>query len=183
MSDGGLAGTGYASGSRSSTPEDMMTLRRSTLVAALVAALVLLSAAARMVEAQSGRTHLGPRLSYHLDLEKIGIGAQFSVPLTGNLEFYPSIDYFPVSNATFWNLNADLKYRIATESINWLYLGAGLNLAHRSAGGSDNTRAGVNGFVGIESRRGPVHPFGELRLTVNNGTSGQIAAGLNFTLR
>jgi hypothetical protein len=157
-----------------------MTLRRS----ALATALTLLSATAGTVQAQSGQTHLGPRLSYHFDVEEAGIGAQFSAPLARNLEFYPSFDYFLVSNGTFWHLNADLKYRIATESINWLYLGGGLNVARRSAGNFEDTSVGVNGFFGVESRRGRVHPFGEVRLTANDGNSSAIlAVGLNFTLR
>jgi len=157
-----------------------MTLERSTLVTALV----LMSAAAGTVQAQTGQNHIGPRLSYHFDVEELGVGAQFSVPLARYLEFYPSFDYFLVSSGTLWHLNADLKYRIASESIDWLYLGAGLNLAHRSVGSVDDTRAGVNAFVGIESRRGRVHPFGELRLTVNDdNSSAQLAAGINFTLR
>jgi len=150
----------------------------------LLTALVLMSPTVATVQAQSGQTHLGPRISYHFDLEEIGIGAQFSTPLARNLEFYPSFDYFLVENGTFWHLNADLKLRVAGESAEWFYLGGGLNIARRSAGNFENTSAGVNGFVGAESRMGRVHPFGELRLTANDGNSSlQLAVGLNFTLR
>lgn len=157
-----------------------MTIRPS----ALLTALVLISVPAAAAEAQSGQTHLGPRVSYHFDLEEIGIGAQFSTPLARNLEFYPSFDYFMVENGTFWHLNADLKLRVAGASAEWFYLGGGLNIARRSAGNFEDTSAGVNAFVGAESRTGRVHPFGELRLTANDGnSSGILLVGLNFTLR
>jgi hypothetical protein len=98
-------------------------------------------------------------------------------PIVRHLEFYPSFDYF-IDSGSFWNLNADLKYRIPSESVRWLYLGAGLNIAH---GGGD-TQAGLNLLAGIESLKGRVHPFGEFRFTANHGSTGQIAVGLNFTL-
>ena len=143
----------------------------------MATALVLASALGGTVQAQTSRLHFGPRVSYQFDLEKLGIGAQLSVPIAHYLEFYPSFDYF-IDSGSFWNLNADLKYRIPSESVRWLYLGAGLNIAH----GSDKTRAGVNLFAGVESLKGRVHPFAEFRFTANHGSTGQIAAGLNFTL-
>jgi hypothetical protein len=151
-------------------------------VAAVAPAFVLASALAGTADAQTNRLHLGPRVSYQFDLEKVGIGAQFGAPIARHLEFYPSFDYFFVDNGTFWNLNADLKYRVASESVNWLYLGGGLNIARSGAGSVHDTRAGLNLFAGAESLKGRVHPFAELRFTANDGSTGQIAAGLNFTL-
>jgi len=149
----------------------------------LATALLLTSAMAGTAQAQTSQLHLGPRLSYQFDLEEFGIGAQFSVPIAQYLEFYPSFDYFFVNNGSFWNLNADLKYRIATESINWLYIGGGLNIARVSGDDFDDTRAGLNLFAGVESLRGRVHPFGEFRFTANDGSTAQVAIGVNFTLR
>lgn len=149
----------------------------------LATLLVLSSALAGTAQAQAGQMHLGPRVSYQFDLEEFGIGAQLSVPLARQLEFYPSFDYFFVEPGSFWHLNADLKYRIATRDINWLYLGGGLNVARRSVNDNDNTGAGINAFVGAESRAGRVHPFAEFRFTSNDGSTAQLSAGLNFTLR
>jgi hypothetical protein len=146
-------------------------------ISKLATALVVASALAGTAQAQTSRFHLGPRLSYQFDLEKLGIGAQFSAPIVPHLEFYPSFDYF-IDSGSVWNLNADLKYRLPSESVHWLYLGAGLNIAH----GGNNTQAGLNLFAGVESLKGRVHPFGEFRFTANHGSTGQIAAGLNFTL-
>ena len=149
-------------------------------VSRLATTLVLASTLAGTAAAQTNRLHIGPRLSYQFDLEKIGLGAQFSVPVANRLEFYPSFDYFFVDDGSFWNLNADLKYRIAQASIRWLYVGAGLNIARVSNGASD-TNAGLNLLAGAESLKGRIHPFAEFRFTAGDGSTAQIAAGLNFT--
>jgi hypothetical protein len=155
-----------------------MPFRISRLAGALVLGFALGGAA----EAQTNRLHLGPRLSYQFDLDKIGIGAQFSAPIARYLEFYPSADYFFVSDGSFWSLNADLKYRITATSVRWLYAGAGLNLARSGGVGASDTKAGFNLFAGAEPLEGRVHPFGEFRVTVGNGSTAQVALGLNFTL-
>lgn len=148
----------------------------------MAAAFVVTAAVAGGAEAQTNRMHLGPRVSYQFDLEELGIGAQFSIPLVRHLEFYPSFDYFFVDPGSFWAVNADLKYRVASEAIHWLYLGAGLNVARYGVAGVTDTQAGANAFVGAESLGGRIHPFGEFRFTVGNGSTALIAAGINFTL-
>lgn len=148
----------------------------------LLAALVLSTAIAGTAQAQAGQIHLGPRMSYQFDLEEFGLGAQLSVPLVPRLEFYPSFDYYFVDPGSLWNLNGDLKYRPSPGAA-WLYLGGGLNIARSSSGDNSNTDAGVNAFLGMESRAGRVHPFAEFRFTNNNGSTGQVSVGLNITLR
>lgn len=149
----------------------------------LVTVLALSSAVAGVAEAQGGRLHLGPRVSYQFDLEEAALGVQFGAPLARNLEFYPSFDYYFVEPGSFWNLNADLKYRMPAESAGWLYVGAGLNMARRSVNENSSTDAGLNAFLGVESRAGRVHPFAEFRFTANDNSTAQISLGLNFTLR
>lgn len=151
-------------------------------MAAAFAVAAALAGSAGSAEAQTTNLHIGPRVSYQFDLKKPGIGVQLGVPLIRYLEFYPSLDYFFVDVGSFAVVNADLKYRIATESINWLYVGGGLNVRRSGAGGLTATRAGVNALVGVEPLQGRIHPFGEFRFTVNNGSTAQISAGLNFTL-
>ena len=143
----------------------------------LAAALILTIALAGTVQAQTKNFHLGPRVSYQFDLEKVGIGAQFSAPIVHYLEFYPSFDLY-LNSGSVWNLNADLKYRIAAATVRWLYVGGGLNVAH----GGDHTQAGLNLLAGAESLKGRIHPFAEFRFTANHGSTAQISAGLNFTL-
>jgi len=157
-----------------------MPFRPSHRIAVLTLALTVAGTAA--AHAQTTSMHLGPRVSYQFDLRDVGVGAQFSAPIGTYLEFYPSFDVFFVNHGSASNLNVDLKYRVGNRNSNWLYLGAGLNLARRSGGDVSHTDAGLNAFVGAESLRGSVHPFGEFRFTANDGSTGQVSFGLNFTL-
>lgn len=170
-------GDDYASESVTYPTEELPMAHRIPRIAT---ALGLATALAGTLQAQTNRLHLGPRLSYQFDLKEFGLGAQFSVPVARHLEFYPSFDYYFV-DGSFWNLNADLKYRIASASVRWLYVGGGLNIA-RSSNGASHTNAGVNLLAGAESLKGRIHPFVEFRFTANDGSTGQISLGLNFTL-
>lgn len=154
---------------------------RLTLSAALTTAAVL-SMAPVAGHAQTHRRHIGPHLSWNFDASKFGLGAQFSTPVARHADFYPSADLFFVSPGSLFAINADLKYRAGGEGWNWLYIGAGLNISHRSASGISKTSAGVNLIAGAESLQGRTHPFGELRLTVGDGSTAQIAVGVNLTL-
>lgn len=149
------------------------------LAVALAVGLTLgVSSAAQAQE----RSHFGPQVGYNFDYEAAVLGAQFTVPIARQLEFYPSFNYFFVDVGTVWAVNADLKYRLAVESVEWLYLGGGLNVTRTEVSSFSNTDAALNLLAGIESRRGNIHPFGELRLTVGDGSTVQLVGGLNFTL-
>ena len=155
---------------------------RAALVVAVLAVSTITSA-----HAQKNSAHLGPRLSYNFDAEAIGLGVQFGVPIASHLEFYPSFDVFFVDVGSLVGINADIKYRIGRADISWLYVGTGLNIASWSydnygEGNNDtSTDAGLNLFFGIESLKGRVHPFGEMRFTLSSSTTAQLAGGLNFS--
>jgi hypothetical protein len=155
---------------------------KTALTRVLMPTLLALAIASR-VEAQTSHMHLGPHVAYNFDAERFGIGAQFSVPIARHLEFYPSVDYFFVSPGTWMDFNADLKYRATTDgSLNWLYVGGGLNVTRVSVSGASSTDPHANLFLGAESLKGRIHPFGELRAIIGDGSTVQIAAGLNITL-
>lgn len=153
---------------------------RAMLARLAVVVVVCTVAVATVAEAQQ-QLHLGPRLSYNFDAEEFGLGAQFSYPVARRIEFYPSFDYYFVDPGSLWALNADAKYRVPTEG-EWLYLGGGLSIARASFNGNSATDAGLNLFGGLETRIGRIHPFAEGRLTLGDGSTFQISAGLNFTL-
>jgi hypothetical protein len=156
----------------------LMKIRSTFLV---LAALVL--AGSVPAHAQTSALHLGPRLSYNVDAEMLGVGAQLGVPVARQLEFYPSFDIFFPDQGSSWALNMDLKYRVSSELRNWLYVGGGLNLSgNKPDRGESNTRARANLLAGVESLRGNVHPFAELRAILGSGSTMQLSAGLNFTL-
>jgi len=127
------------------------------------------------------RSHFGPQIGYNFDYEALVLGAQFSAPIGQHVEIYPSFNYFLVDGATVWALNGDVKYRLPLEG-EWFYVGGGLNLTFADFGGGSNTDAGLSLIAGFESRKGNVHPFGELRFVVGDGSTAQLAAGLNFTI-
>ena len=137
---------------------------------------------ANVAQAPTHRSHFGPRVSYNFDAERMGLGVQFSTPVTSFLEFYPSFDTFMVSPASLWALNGDLKLRLAGENLKWLYFGGGLNITRAAQSGLDNTETGLNLFGGFETNTGSVHPFGEMRMSFADGSSLQLSLGLNFTL-
>ena len=145
-------------------------------------ALALLAAGSLPAGAQTKAMHIGPQIAYDFDVEEIGIGGQFSAPLMRRLEFYPSIMYYFVDPGSFWNVNADLKWRVAADRPNWLYVGGGLNLARASAGGESDTDAGLNLLAGAESLKGRIHPFAEARLVLSDGSRFQLGVGLNITI-
>ena len=149
--------------------------------AALFAAVLVVGATAT-AQAQTHRTHFGPRLSYNFDAEAVGLGVQLGLPVASHLEFYPSLDVFFVDVGSLLGINADIKYRVGRADASWLYVGTGLNISRFSFNGNSKSDAGLNLFAGAESLKGRVHPFGEIRLTVGNGSTAQLAGGLNFTL-
>jgi hypothetical protein len=63
-----------------------------------------------------------------------------------------------------------------------MYAGGGLGILSRSVGDNSNTDLGANIFFGIESRVGRVHPFGEARVKLHDGSRFQLIGGLNFVL-
>ncbi len=146
-----------------------------------VVALAMLPALTAVAAAQTDRLHIGPQIAYDIDAKKVGLGVQVGVPIMRRLEFYPSFMLY-LGDGSFWNINADLKYRVASSQPHWLYIGSGLNISRSSAGGFSNTNLGLNLFVGAESLKGRIHPFVEPRLILGDGSRFQIAAGLNFTL-
>ena len=149
-------------------------------IAALTLALVTAHSAA--ASAQTNRMHIGPQLAYDFDFEEFGLGAQLSVPVARRLEFYPSFMWYFIGEGSLWNVNADLKYRVLSNQPHWLYLGTGLNISRFTNDGVGNTDAGLNLFAGAESLKGRIHPFGEARLIIGDGSRFQLAAGLNITL-
>lgn len=155
----------------------MRSILRSIGAAAVLAAL-----AAPAAHAQVGTNHIGPRIGYNIDAEVLTLGGQFSVPIGRRLEFYPSADIHLVDDGSMFGVNIDLKYRVPAQGMQWLYLGTGLGIIRRSIGDFSDSDIGLNLFAGVESLSGRIHPFGEIRFLVADGSQAQIVGGLNFTL-
>ena len=135
---------------------------------------------AGVLEAQR-RAHFGARAGYDLDVDEFAMGAQVTVPVTRRLDFYPSVDRYFIDPGSLWSMNADVKVK-PTPRADWLYLGGGLNVMRRSVGPTDDTDAGFNMLLGVETQRGWIHPFADGRLTLSDANRFMVAAGLNITL-
>lgn len=153
-----------------------MKSRRVTL---LLAGLLL---ACFTVPAHAQRAHIGPHFGYNFDMDRALIGAHMLLPLSTDVEFYPSFDYYLVNPGSAVGFSGDLKFRVPTGYGSAFYLGGGLNFQNASAGGTSNNDTGWDFLFGLESRRGAAHPYIEGRVLGHNGTSFQIGAGLNFTI-
>jgi hypothetical protein len=145
-------------------------------------ATVLLAFAAASYAAAQARPHLGGHIGINTDFEDFYLGAHGTFPLSRIVELYPSFDlYFP-DNGTLLGINGDFKFLIPTDRGFGFYAGPGLGILYSSFDDEDDTSVGLNLFGGIESRRGKVHPFLEVRTLVHDDTSFQLAFGLNITL-
>jgi hypothetical protein len=134
------------------------------------------------VPAHAQRAHIGPHFGYNFDMDRGLIGAHMLLPLSADVEFYPSFDYYLVDSGTRIGLSGDLKFRMPTGYGSAFYLGGGLNFQDASAGGVSNNDTGWDLIFGLESRRGAAHPYIEGRVIGHTNTSFQIGAGLNFTI-
>jgi hypothetical protein len=142
----------------------------------------MLGATGSVASAQTGRTYVGPRITYNFDFEEVAIGGQLGLPLTTALDFYPSLDIFLIDEGSLLGINADLKFRPGTVGTSPLYVGGGLNLSRRSINDRSNTEPGLNLFGGLEGRSGSVRPFVELRAILADQSMVQLSGGINFAV-
>lgn len=153
-------------------------------VRAVAVALVLLAGVSVTAEAQTGPLEFGPRVSYNFDAEEFAIGAHLVKPLTNAISFYPSFDYYLVGDGlTMLGFNADLTYQVPSESLQWLYLGAGLGIFRTSGGGASHTDTGLNligGFQPASAAR--IKPFAEARFQIGGSESLSVVGGLKIPL-
>ncbi len=152
-------------------------------VRAVAVALVLMCGVSAAAEAQSRALHFGPRIGYNFDVEEFSIGAHLIKPLTNAIAFYPSFDYYMVDPGTFIGFNADLRYQMPAENLQWLYLGAGLGITRASFGGASNTNTGLNLIGGFQpGGNSRIKPFAEARLKVGDGSTFGVFGGISIPL-
>lgn len=150
-------------------------MQRMTGIMAVVAALV--AGGAAVAEAQNA--HIGSHLAYQFDVRDPAVGAQATLPVVSQFDFYPSGAVYLVDQGSLMAFNADMKYRLPAIA----YVGGGLNLLRRNVNDVGRTDAGVNLLGGVEGRTGRIHPFAEGRVILNEGSAFQLAGGVNIALR
>lgn len=151
---------------------------------AVAVAVVLMGGVSAAAEAQAtDAMHFGPRLGYNFDMEEFSIGVHFMKPLTEAFAIYPSVDYFLVDAGTLLGFNADLRYKVPSENLEWLYLGAGLGITRWSAEGVSSTDTGLNLIGGFQPAGGSrIKPFAEARLSIGDGSSFAVFGGIHIPL-
>ena len=129
----------------------------------------------------SGAPRLGPHLGYNFDANSGFIGAQAIFPLAPAFELYPSFDLYFLDAGTAWALNFDFRFRPRAQA-RLFYVGGGLNYLRQTDDGFGFSNTNLSFVTGIENRRQRVAPYAELRLTVGDGSSFQMAGGLSWRL-
>ena len=92
----------------------MRDVRRLVVVVAVVLAAARLDAQRGGGYAPLDPARVGPHLGYNFDAQALDLGLQATLPLTPQVELYPTFDYYAVSPASLWALNLDLKIRPRT---------------------------------------------------------------------
>ena len=141
---------------------------------------IIALATTSVAQAQSSRA--GPRIGIDFDADELFLGAQLTVPVSTMVEFYPSIEIYTPERGSLLGFNGDFKLRLPSDGSLLWYAGGGLGILSRSVGDNSNTDLAANLFLGIESRVGRVHPFGEARVKLGDGSRFQLLGGLNFVL-
>jgi|SRR5687767_11522145 len=142
----------------------------------IIAALVISSTSAFAQAA----THVGARLGFNTDTREAVLGLNLTVPISTRIEFYPSIDLYVPDRGNKVGFNGDVKVLLPLHSGPALFGGGGVALVNTNEGDFSNTDVGINLLVGIESKVGWIHPFGEVRLLLHNATQVALIAGVNF---
>lgn len=124
---------------------------------------------------------VGPHIGYNFDADALNLGLQATMPLTPQVELYPSFDYYFVSPAKLWALNLDVKFRPPTPR-RALYIGGGLDYLHSSGNGASSGDVNLSLIGGWEVRRSPVAPYAEGRILLGHGSAFQVAGGISFYL-
>ena len=149
-------------------------VRLGSLVAALVISSVSASAQAS--------TYVGTRAGYNFQTDEVMLGASFTVPISTQIEFYPSLELYLPDRGNKIGFNGDVKIFLPTRASYDLYGGGGLGIVNQNLGDVSNTDVGLNILFGVSSRVGRIHPYGEARLLVHDDTQLVLFAGVNFTL-
>lgn len=124
---------------------------------------------------------VGPHMGYNFDADALNLGLQATLPLTQQVELYPTFDYYFVSPLSQWALNLDVKFRPRTAR-RALYVGGGLDYLHSSSGPASSGDLNISAIGGWEVRRSPVAPYVEGRLLLGHGSAFQVAGGISFYL-
>lgn len=123
-----------------------------------------------------------------------GVGGRLVVglPISPGLELTGAFDYFfpEEEGVDYWELNANLAYKIPNPSPLSPYLGVGVNVAHlaveRTLGNEvfdeSDSEVGLNVLGGARLNIGSIMPFAEARYELGGGEQFVASVGLLFNV-
>jgi len=164
-------------------------MRKVTLVLAVVAAAGLVARSASAQTSATRPVRFGVQADWGTDNIDIGLGARIVYPGLGTvlnvkgLEGYASFDYFfPGHSITYWEINPGVTYNVTLNGVTGFspYVGGGLNIAHASAGGIGDTKAGLNLLGGGRFALGKLSAYAEGRIELSGGEHFVATFGILF---
>jgi len=150
-------------------------------------ALVGMLAVPGVVHAQAVSV-VGGMLAYHTDLEAVGVGAYFSLPLSSideNLSLKPDFVFYFPDGGDYWELNGDAVYRfdLANNQAIIPFALGGISIAHASSDlGGSNTDVGLNLGGGIIFPLESIRPAVGAKFEIQDNTNFVIFGGIGFPL-
>jgi hypothetical protein len=159
----------------------VMQLRPISPRMALAGSFAAMLLAAVSAGAQTS-THVGMRVGYNFRTEEALFSGNLTVPMTNRIEFYPSIDIYTPNTGNRMGFNGDVKLTFPTNPGPQFYVGGGVGIVNRNQRNVSNTDIGANLLMGLESRTGWIHPFGEAKVLIHDRTQFQLIGGLNLTI-
>jgi opacity protein-like surface antigen len=134
---------------------------------------------------------VGGLLAYHTDLEAVGVGAYFSLPLTSihpNLSLKPDFTFYFPDGGDYWELNGDAVWRfdLANNSQIIPFALGGISIAHASASAGgfsvSSTDVGLNLGGGVIFPLESIRPAVGAKFEIQDNTGFVIFGGVGFPL-
>jgi hypothetical protein len=129
------------------------------------------------------------RGGYNFEVEEPFAGGGVNMPISNIWDFNPNFEWVFVEDADYLTINidfhADLNDRGYGPAI-WLGAGPALllfeddTLPDFEPEDNEEMDFGLNLFAGIGAKRGPIRPFGQVKLMLSEDNETSLAFGLRF---
>jgi hypothetical protein len=162
----------------------MISRNRSTLAAAVLAALAAVSAPAPA----AADVDFGVRGGVYTDAEEGFLGVELLMPVTGQWFFNPNVEFVFVDPGDLWTLNADFHYDFAREGNVTFWAGGGPAVIFRDRDDGrrrrrdddSETDVGANLLAGVGLVRGGIRPYAQAKIVLSDDTEAVLAVGVRF---
>ena len=160
---------------------------RRLILAVLVTLLAASTASAqrRAVAPRQDGPMIGPQAGFPTNHFDFFVGAQVSVPVAPQFDFYPSFDFlFPGSGVNVWAINGEVRYWPKLAMVNpGLYVGGGVDITHISISGvGSDTQAGPAIVGGWDFKAVSWRPFLQIHIVFGTDNRVEFGGGVNFKL-